>query len=144
MNAQGQVSKSRDAGYESEAAPAGADPLADRYDVCDRGRSQTGCDSVLFIKHLDELWQRLRRYKKIHVACDNASCHTSLEVIQSLWKWEGRIEVHLLPVYSPHLNPSCKRPGELLDPVFAWLGARNPFRIEGSIYPKAKAACHVF
>ena len=30
----------------------------------------------------------------------NAGCHTSLEVIQYLWKWEGRIEVHLLPSYS--------------------------------------------
>jgi transposase len=115
-----------------------------------------GRDGALFIKHLDELRQRLRRYKKIHVICDNASCHTSLEVIEYLWKWEGRIEVHLLPAYSPDFNPiervwwhlhenitrnhRCKDLGELLDQVFAWLGARNPFEIEGSVYPKAKAA----
>jgi transposase len=115
-----------------------------------------GRNGALFIKHLDELRQRLRRYKKIHVICDNASCHTSLEVIQYLWKHEGRIEVHLLPAYSPDFNPiervwwhlhenitrnhRCKDLGELLDQVFAWLGARNPFEIEGSVYPKAKAA----
>ncbi|MBV8556178.1 MAG: IS630 family transposase, partial [Planctomycetaceae bacterium] len=64
-----------------------------------------GRNGALFLKHLDELRQRLRRYKKIHVICDNASCHTSLEVIEYLWKWEGRIEVHLLPAYSPDLNP---------------------------------------
>ena len=37
-------------------------------------------------------------------------------------------------------NHRCKDLGELLDQVFAWLGARNPFEIEGSVYPKAKAA----
>src|SRR5512135_2081823 len=63
---------------------------------------------------------------------------------------------HLLPSYSPDLNPiervwwhlhenitrnhRCKDLTELLDQVFAWLGARNPFEIEGSVYPKAKAA----
>jgi putative transposase len=115
-----------------------------------------GRDGALFIAHLDELRRRLRRYKKIHVICDNASCHTSLEVIEYLWEHEGRIEVHLLPAYSPDFNPiervwwhlhenitrnhRCKGLGELLDQVFAWLGARNPFEIEGSVYPKAKAA----
>jgi hypothetical protein len=37
-------------------------------------------------------------------------------------------------------NHRCKDLAELLDQVFAWLGARNPFEIEGSVYPKAKAA----
>jgi putative transposase len=90
------------------------------------------------------------------VICNNAGCHTSLEVIQYLWEHEGRIEVHLLPAYSPDLNPiervwwhlheditgnhRCKDLGELLDQVFAWLGQENPFQIEGSVYPKAKAA----
>jgi putative transposase len=115
-----------------------------------------GRNGALFLKHLDELRQRLRRAQKIHVICDNASGHTSLEVIQYLWKWEGRIKVHLLPAYSPDLNPiervwwhlhetitrnhRCKDLGELLDQVFAWLGQENPFQIEGSVYPKAKAA----
>jgi transposase len=54
---------------------------------------------------LDDLRRRLRRYRKIHVICDNAGSHTSLEVIQYLWKHEDRLEVHLLPAYSPDLNP---------------------------------------
>jgi len=115
-----------------------------------------GRDGALFIKHLDELRRRLRRYKKVHVICDNASCHTSLEVIEYLWKWEGRIEVHLLPAYSPDLNPiervwwhlheditrnhRCRDLGQLLEKVFAWLGQENPFEVEGSVYPKARAA----
>ena len=115
-----------------------------------------GRDSSLFIKHLDDLRRRLRRYKKIHVICDNAGFHTSYQVIEYLWKWEDRIEVHLLPSYSPDYNPiervwwhlreeitrnhRCKDLGELVDMVFLWLGERNPFEIEGSVYPKAKAA----
>jgi transposase len=115
-----------------------------------------GRNGALFIKHWDDLRRRLRRYPKIHVICDNAGGHTSLEVIRYLWKGEGRIEVHLLPSYSPDLNPiervwwhlhenitrnhRCKDLGELLDRVFTWLGQENPFQIEGSVYPKAKAA----
>jgi putative transposase len=113
-------------------------------------------DSSLFIKHWDDLRRRLRRYKKIHVICDNAGFHTSHEVIEYLWKHEGRIEVHLLPSYSPDYNPiervwwhlreeitrnhRCKDLGELVGRVFAWLDERNPFEIESSVYPKANAA----
>jgi len=43
--------------------------------------------------------------KTVHVICDNAGFHTSHEVIESLGKHEGRIEVHLLPNYSPDDNP---------------------------------------
>jgi transposase len=115
-----------------------------------------GRDSTLFIRHLDDLRRRLRRYKKVHVICDNAGFHTSLEVIQDLWKWEGRIAVHLLPSYSPDYNPiervwwhlhetitrnhRCKGLAELLERVFSWLERENPFQVEGSVYPKAKAA----
>lgn len=115
-----------------------------------------GRNGALFIKHLDDLRRRLRRYRKIHVICDNAGSHTSLEVIQYLWKHEGRLEVHLLPAYSPDLNPiervwwhlhenitrnhRCKDLEELLDRVFTWLEQANPFQVEGSVYPKAKAA----
>lgn len=115
-----------------------------------------GRNGALFIKHLEDLRRRLRRYRKIHVICDNAGFHTSHAVIEYLWEHEGRIEVHLLPSYSPDYNPiervwwhlheditrnhRCKDPKELLDKVFAWLGEENPFEIEGSVYPKAKAA----
>jgi transposase len=115
-----------------------------------------GRNAALFLKHLDDLRRRLRRYKKVHVICDKAGFHTSHQVIEYLWRWEGRIEVHLLPSYSPDYNPiervwwhlheeitrnhRCKDPAELLGKVFAWLGQENPFEIEGSVYPKAKAA----
>jgi len=64
-----------------------------------------GRNGALFIRHVDDLRRRLRRYKTVHVICDNAGFHTSHEVIESLGKHEGRIEVHLLPNYSPDDNP---------------------------------------
>ena len=58
--------------------------------------------------------------------------------------------------YSPDCNPiervwwllheavsryhRCQTKQELLDLTFAWLGSRNPFQGEGSVYPKARAA----
>jgi putative transposase len=114
-----------------------------------------GRNAALFIKHLDDLRRRLRRYKKVHVICDNAKFHTSQAVIEYLWKHEGRIEVHLLPNYSPDLNPiervwwvlhehvtrnhRCKSLEELLGMVFAWLEERTPFTVEDSKYELAKA-----
>ena len=115
-----------------------------------------GRDGALFIKHLDDLRRRLRRYKKIHVICDNAGFHTSQAVIEYLWKHEGRIEVHLLPSYSPdynpiervwwhlheddHPEPSVQGPGGIAGQGVRLAGGENPFEIEGSVYPKAKAA----
>ncbi len=115
-----------------------------------------GRDSRLFIKHVDYLRRRLRRHEEIDVICDNAGFQTSHEVIEYLWEHEGRIEVHLLPNYSPDYNPiervwwhlheeitrnhRCKDLGELLEKVFAWLEQENPFEVETSVYPKAKAA----
>lgn len=32
-------------------------------------------NAVLFVRHLDDLRRRLRRYRRIHVICDNASFH---------------------------------------------------------------------
>ena len=116
-----------------------------------------GRNSALFIKHLDDLRRRLRRYKKIHVICDNAGFHTSHEVIEYLWEHEGRIEVHLLPNYSPdynpiervwwhlheddHAEPSVSRTwGNYWRRCSPGSERENPFEIEGSVYPKAKAA----
>jgi putative transposase len=115
-----------------------------------------GRNAALFIEHLDDLRRRLRRYKKVHVICDNAKFHTSQAVIEYLWKHDGRIEVHLLPNYSPDLNPiervwwvlhehvtrnhRCKSLEELLGMVFAWLEERTPFTVEDSKYEVAKAA----
>lgn len=115
-----------------------------------------GRNSALFLHHLDDRRRRLRRYKKIHVIRGNAGFHTSHEVVEYLWDHDDRIEVHLLPSYAPDYNPieracwhlhenitrnhRCKDLGELLDRVFAWLEQGNPFQIEGSLDPKAKAA----
>ena len=37
--------------------------------------------------------------------CDNAKCHTSEEVAVYLWEHRDRIELHLLPTYTPDCNP---------------------------------------
>ena len=120
------------------------------------GRPREGRSAALFCRHLDDLRRKLRRYRKVHVICDNAKFHTSQAVIEYLWEHEGRIEVHLLPNYSPDLNPiervwwvlhehvtrnhRCKSLEELLGMVFAWLEERTPFTVEDSKYVVAKAA----
>jgi transposase len=121
-----------------------------------QGRPEQGRDTALFLAHLDDLRRRLRHYRVIHVICDRAKCHTSDEVAVYLWDHRDRIELHLLPAYSPDCNPiervwwhlheavtrnhQCKSMQELLDLTFAWPAGRNPFRVEGSVYPKARAA----
>ena len=69
------------------------------------GKPKQGRDTALFLAHLDDLRSRLRRYRKIHVICDSAKCHTSDEVAVYLWEHRDRIELHLLPKYSPDCNP---------------------------------------
>jgi transposase len=114
------------------------------------GKPRQGRNAALFLAHLDDLRNRLRRYTKIHVICDNAKCHNSDEVKVYLWDYRDRIEVHFLPAYSPDCNPiervwwhlheeitrnhRCQSLDELLDLTFAWLGSRNPFHVEGSVY----------
>jgi putative transposase len=118
------------------------------------GRPKQGRDTALFLAHLDDLRSRLRRYKKVHVICDNARCHTSEAVAVYLWDHRDRIDLHLLPAYSPDCNPiervwwnlhdqvtrnhRCRSMQELLDLTFAWLSGRNPFKVEGrSVYQVA-------
>jgi putative transposase len=114
------------------------------------GKPKQGRDTALFLAHLDDLRSRLRRYRKIHVICDSAKCHTSDEVAVYLWDHRDRIELHLLPKYSPDCNPiervwwnlhdritrnhKCETMQELLDLTFAWLGSRNPFKVEDKVY----------
>jgi transposase len=118
-----------------------------------QGRPKQGRDTALFLAHLDELRSRLRRYRKIHVICDSAKCHTSDEVAIYLWEHRARIELHLLPKSSPDCNPiervwwnlhdritrnhRCETMEELLDLTFAWLGSRNPFKVEDRVYRTA-------
>jgi transposase len=114
------------------------------------GKPKQGRDAKLFLAHLDDLRWRLRRYRVIHVICDSASCHTSQEVAIYLWDHRDRIKLHLLPKYSPDCNPiervwwnlhdritrnhRCETMQELLDLTFAWLGSRNPFKVEDRVY----------
>jgi putative transposase len=117
------------------------------------GRPKQGRDTALFLAHLDELRSRLRRYRKIHVICDNAKCHTSNEVAVYLWEHRERIELHLLPKHSPDGNPiervwwnlhdritrnhRCETMEDLLDLTFDWLESRNPFPVEDKVYRTA-------
>jgi transposase len=119
------------------------------------GQPKQGRDTALFLAHLDELRGRLRRYRMIHVICDQAKCHTSVAVAIYLHEHRARIKLHLLPAYSPDCNPiervwwhlheeitrnhRCQTMQELLDLTFAWLKSRNPLKVEGSVY-KVKAA----
>jgi putative transposase len=113
-------------------------------------------DSGLFLEHLDELRRRLRRYRKIHVICDNAKFHLSKDVQTYLWTHRDRIELELLPAYSPDANPvervwwflrehvtrnhRCRDQGELLEMVFSYLESESPFRLKDAEYEIPKAA----
>jgi transposase len=116
-------------------------------------------DGALFVRHLEELRLRLRRYRVIHVICDNARFHqaaTCQRVQEYLQEWGHRIVLHYLPKYAPETNPlervwwhlhdeitrnhQCQSLEELLDLVFRWLENGTPFAIEGSVYPKPGVA----
>jgi transposase len=120
------------------------------------GKQRNG---TLFVEHLEQLRRSLRRYKKIHVICDNARFHraaTCKQVQAYLKRWGHRIVLHYVPLYAPETNPmerlwwhlhdeitrnhNCQTIEELLDLVFRWLEAESPFEIEGSVYPKSKVA----
>ena len=103
-------------------------------------------DEKLFLAHPEDLRHRLRRYRKIHVICDRAKFHQSEAVMIYLWEHRERIELELLPAYSPDANPMervwwllrehvtrnhrCRDQGELMGMVMAYLGSEAPFRLE--------------
>jgi putative transposase len=62
-------------------------------------------NSDLFIEHLADLCWRLRRWKVIHVFCDNAAFHKSQKVQAWLAEHGGRIRLHYLPARAPEENP---------------------------------------
>ena len=113
-------------------------------------------DGVLFARHLDELRLRLRRYKKIHVICDNAKFHKHGAVVPFLKEHGDRVVLHFLPRYAPECNPiervwwrlreaitrnhRCQSLGELVDLVISWLSERKAFRVKDSVYETAQAA----
>ena len=115
-------------------------------------------NAELFLAHLDELRRRFRRYRVIHVICDNARFHDPArcrKVREYLERWGHRIRLHYLPTYAPECNPiervwwhlhdevtrnhRCRDIEQLLELVFAWLAAGSHFKIETSLYDAAKA-----
>jgi transposase len=107
-------------------------------------------NTQLFLAHLEDLRHRLRRYRKIHVICDNAKFHKSGAVQDYLRRWEHRIQLHFLPTYAPETNPiervwwhlhetitrnhQCATMDELLTEVYDWFDTVKTFAIETSIY----------
>lgn len=121
--------------------------------ILTEGRPKQGRDAALFCAHLDDLRRAFRRYKLIHVICDNVRTHTeegSLLVRAYLKQWAGRVKVHYLPKYAPECNPiervwwrlheavtrnhRCRAMVELLGLTFEWLEERPCFRLDRRIY----------
>jgi transposase len=116
-------------------------------------------DGELFVRHLDEVRRRLRRYRVIHVICDNARFHQAARcrrVQAYLRRWGHRVRLHYLPTYAPETNPierlwwhlheeisrnhRCRTLEELVELTFDWLESRNPYPLERSVYEPAAAA----
>jgi putative transposase len=112
-------------------------------------------DGALFVRHLHELRRRLRRYKKIHVICDNAKFHHDCWAVWEFCAQYGdRVELHFLPKYAPELNPieriwwvlheqvtrnhQCQTLEELVDFVLGWLTDRGRFPVEDKAYRQPK------
>jgi putative transposase len=120
------------------------------------GKPGQGRNTDLFLTHLDDLRRRYRRYRVIHVICDNAKPHVAARVREYLARWGHRVRLHYLPTYAPECNPiervwwhlheevtrnhRCRDIDALLDMVFDWLGVRSPFEVETSAYDTAAAA----
>ncbi|HXG13299.1 MAG TPA: IS630 family transposase [Gemmataceae bacterium] len=123
--------------------------------------SEPGCqrNADLFLRHLDDLRRRFRRYRRIHVICDNAIFHRPercRKVREYLAQWGDRIVLHFLPTYAPETNPiervwwhlheeitrnhRCRDIEELLDLIFDWSATKRRFAIETSVYDSRTAA----
>ncbi len=117
------------------------------------GPSRNG---ALVAAHLEELCRQLRRYRVIHVLCDNAKIHKCAAVQRVLAAHPGRLVLHYLPRYAPECNPiervwwhlreeitrnhTCQTLEELIALVFAWLEGRKRFPVEDRIYHDAAPA----
>ncbi len=119
----------------------------------------TSRNAALFVAHLDDLRRCFRRYRKVHVICDNARFHkieTSRVVRQYMAEHGDRIVLHYLPAYSPQDNPiervwwhlheqitrnhRCESIEELIKLTTAWLDEHGSFKIEGRMYERLRAA----
>jgi putative transposase len=113
-------------------------------------------DEKLFLAHLEDLRHRLRRYRKVHVICDCARFHHSDAVREYLAVHRDRIELEMLPAYSPDANPMervwwlvrehvtrnhrCHDLEELMGMVMGYLESEAPFRLEDEEYQIPRAA----
>jgi putative transposase len=108
-------------------------------------------DGGLFVRHLHELRQRLRGYRKIHVICDNAKFHYDCWAVwEFVARYGERVVLHFLPKYAPKLNPiervwwvlheqitrnhQCQSLQELVELVLSWLTERKRFKVEIDAY----------
>ena len=108
-------------------------------------------DGALFVAHLHELRRRLRRYRVIHVICDNAKFHTDCWAVWEFCHQYGdRVQLHFLPKYAPDLNPiervwwrlheaitrnhQCQSLEELVELALAWLTDRKYFKVRDKAY----------
>lgn len=121
------------------------------------GREGQGRNADLFLEHLDDLRRHYRRYKMIHVICDNAGPHTGRRARAYAAAHARRVRLHYLPRYAPETNPiervwwrlheavtrnhRCRDMDSLLAEVTAWLDESAPCRVEDQVYfPHAAAA----
>jgi transposase len=108
-------------------------------------------DGALFVRHLHDLRRRLRRYKVIHVICDNAKFHRDCWAVwEFCYQYWDRVKLHFLPTYAPELNPierewwrlheqitrnhQCQSLDELVDLALAWLSGRKSFKVKDAAY----------
>jgi putative transposase len=120
------------------------------------GRPHQGRNTDLFLGHLDDLRRAYRRYRVIHVICDNAKPHSARRVREYLAAHEGRVVVHYLPAYAPETNPvervwwhlheevtrnhRCPTMDDLIGMVRDWLAADSTFPVESDVYKDLRLA----
>ena len=120
------------------------------------GRPKQGRNTDLFLAHLDDLRRRYRRYRVIHVICDNAKPHSAKRVREYLAEHEGRVVIHYLPTRAPETNPiervwwrlhedvtrnhRCGTMAELLGLVRDWLATDDVFAIDCPVYADLRQA----
>ena len=113
-------------------------------------------NSELFVEHLRRLNSAMRRYRVVHVICDNAKFHDSKKVRDWLGEHGGRLRLRWLPKYAPELNPiervwwhlreeitrnhQCDSVEELVERTLDWLGLRKNFTVEDQHYELSQAA----
>jgi transposase len=118
-----------------------------------------GRNKELFLAHLDDLRRHYRRYRKIHVICDNARFHDPEHckaIREYMALWGDRLVLHFLPKRAPQTNPiervwwhlheeitrnhRCESIEQLVELVLKWIEDRGPFQVEGHIYQELRAA----